>query len=396
MKGLYKRDLMKNLSNTFYVYLHKKATDGSVFYVGKGKGKRAYSKFSRNIHWKRTVEKYGYFVEIYKDGLLEEEAFKLEEDLILFYGFDSLTNMTLGGHTTTGYSHTEESITKMQEIARQRMQDPKEFERCMNNLHLLHEKQRNDPEYRKEVSERVSNYYSTVSDEEKKVRVAKMLKTMSDPEKRASWIENVKAAQTPEVRAKAAAKSKQTWENLPDDIKKSRVKKLTEFLKSDNTRKRLVECLSEPVVVNRKYIFSSHQELDNYFNKKGSSSNSLRTAIKNGYIGSIYKGHLFEKYDKDTHKDLLPVNGPIGEIFTFTLPTSVAVFANDTLYLSPRHAAVELLGKEGRNIDSTADWLSKKAKANHESFGYTWRVANKDEINNYLIKTVESYHENIH
>lgn len=43
----------------FYVYVHKKKTNGEVFYVGKGSGKRAWSAFGRNSLWKRTADKYG-------------------------------------------------------------------------------------------------------------------------------------------------------------------------------------------------------------------------------------------------------------------------------------------------------------------------------------------------
>lgn len=34
--------------NNFYVYIHVKPHNGEIFYVGKGKGKRAYYKHSRN------------------------------------------------------------------------------------------------------------------------------------------------------------------------------------------------------------------------------------------------------------------------------------------------------------------------------------------------------------
>ena len=43
----------------FYVYVHKKKSNGEVFYVGKGSGKRAWSSFGRNEIWQRTANKYG-------------------------------------------------------------------------------------------------------------------------------------------------------------------------------------------------------------------------------------------------------------------------------------------------------------------------------------------------
>ena len=86
----------------FYVYVHKKKTNGEVFYVGKGSGKRAWSAFGRNSLWKRTADKYGWLVEIVQDNLQDWYAFELERDLISYYGrrdlgHGSLTNMSDGG-----------------------------------------------------------------------------------------------------------------------------------------------------------------------------------------------------------------------------------------------------------------------------------------------------------
>lgn len=56
----------------FYVYIHRRATDGSAFYVGKGRGKRAWRwGESRNPHWRNIASKNGVYVEIYKDNMSE-------------------------------------------------------------------------------------------------------------------------------------------------------------------------------------------------------------------------------------------------------------------------------------------------------------------------------------
>lgn len=94
----------------FYVYLHKRLSDGKVFYVGKGKGKRAWVKKGRSEHWKRIVDKYGYSVEIIFDELSEEEAFQIEIDTIKEFQYfgDTLCNVTLGGGGVSGFTWTEE------------------------------------------------------------------------------------------------------------------------------------------------------------------------------------------------------------------------------------------------------------------------------------------------
>lgn len=90
------------------VYLHRKKTDNSVFYVGVGNLKRAYSK-QRSDWWNKVVDKYGYVIEIYKDNLTKEESFELEIELISKYGRidlknGQLINQTKGGITVEGMS----------------------------------------------------------------------------------------------------------------------------------------------------------------------------------------------------------------------------------------------------------------------------------------------------
>jgi hypothetical protein len=82
------------------VYLHKKITDNEVFYVGIGSKRRAYSKSSRNKHWKSFVSNHDYYVDITHNNLIREDACSIEKYLIEFYRLNSkckLTNKTNGG-----------------------------------------------------------------------------------------------------------------------------------------------------------------------------------------------------------------------------------------------------------------------------------------------------------
>jgi hypothetical protein len=88
----------------FYVYLHRKATTGEVFYVGKGYGRRAWSN-QRSQHWHLAVKKHGFTVQIIESGLQEWYSFELERELIAFYGRDILCNMTDGGDGISGFTH---------------------------------------------------------------------------------------------------------------------------------------------------------------------------------------------------------------------------------------------------------------------------------------------------
>ena len=67
----------------YYVYIHRQRDSGEVFYVGKGRGRRAWSTYSRSKFWKSKVEKHGVIVEIVLNNIQEWYAFELEQELIL-------------------------------------------------------------------------------------------------------------------------------------------------------------------------------------------------------------------------------------------------------------------------------------------------------------------------
>ena len=108
----------------YYVYEHIRNDNNTVFYVGKGRGKRA-NNSRRNEHHDRIADKFGFTVNIIKDNLTEQEAFNLERETICDYVFNKgygidiqglrkpnsiyqLSNHTLGGDGNYGNPHTEE------------------------------------------------------------------------------------------------------------------------------------------------------------------------------------------------------------------------------------------------------------------------------------------------
>lgn len=102
----------------FYVYIHRKQSNGEVFYVGKGKDKRAWLKSGRTEFWHRVVNKHGLVVEIVLSGLQEWYAFELETNLIALYGRKDLyegylINMADGGEGASGVVATSETRAKM-------------------------------------------------------------------------------------------------------------------------------------------------------------------------------------------------------------------------------------------------------------------------------------------
>jgi hypothetical protein len=94
----------------YYTYLHS-TSDGSVFYVGKGREERAYTKHDRSVAWKEHVKKsQGYAVSILADWPKEEEAFEHEKFLISCFKDmgHNLLNLTSGGKGPNDYCQTKE------------------------------------------------------------------------------------------------------------------------------------------------------------------------------------------------------------------------------------------------------------------------------------------------
>ena len=107
-------------SGTYYVYEHWRLDRDECFYVGKGKGGRAYKMRDRNRFHTAIVQKIqrdGFAVEvkIVSFGLTEEDAFALEKERISFWrnaGAD-LANATNGGDGVSGLKMSAEARLKM-------------------------------------------------------------------------------------------------------------------------------------------------------------------------------------------------------------------------------------------------------------------------------------------
>jgi len=100
-------------NNNNYVYFHINLVSNEVFYVGKGKDKRAWSKTNRNQHWKNVVNKYGYRVDIIHENLSEKRAFEWEKLYISMFNRKNLVNLTDGGEGMSGFKFTDQQKQKL-------------------------------------------------------------------------------------------------------------------------------------------------------------------------------------------------------------------------------------------------------------------------------------------
>lgn len=87
------------MTQKHYVYAHKRADTGELFYIGKGVGKRANSRQGRTEWWRRIVAKHGLQVEVLEYFDTNEEACAREIDLIAEHR-SVLCNIQAGGDVT--------------------------------------------------------------------------------------------------------------------------------------------------------------------------------------------------------------------------------------------------------------------------------------------------------
>jgi hypothetical protein len=116
----------------FYVYEHIRLDTNTVFYVGKGKGRRCFEAKRRNQHWKCIVAKAGGFdVRVVVDKVDEELAFLAEQELITKLKLQgvSLANLTDGGEGASGYRHTDNARIKFSKTMSRTMETYKHIVR---------------------------------------------------------------------------------------------------------------------------------------------------------------------------------------------------------------------------------------------------------------------------
>lgn len=121
------------MSNDFYVYGYYEidsANQETIFYVGKGRGGRMWEHFKFTeitrtdmFHSKlrsMVAKDSRIIVKIIKDNLTEDEAFKLEIELIELYGrrdleTGDLTNQSVGGSGRSGFIASDETREKIRQ-----------------------------------------------------------------------------------------------------------------------------------------------------------------------------------------------------------------------------------------------------------------------------------------
>jgi len=172
----------------FCTYLHRRASDGAVFYIGKGVKSRPWQRSHRNRWWVSVSLAHGVAVEVLALWRTNEEACEHEKFLVrCFRGLGApLCNLTDGGEGAVGRRHTDEAKARIS--------------RAKKGVPLR-------PEHAAKISEYMRGRPKS---EQQKSRMSAARKgCKKTPEEVASYLPALRAAMAlPEVRAKIASAAK--------------------------------------------------------------------------------------------------------------------------------------------------------------------------------------------
>jgi len=112
-------------SQIYYVYAYLRKSDSSFYYIGKGKGRRAFRKDKRIP----PPQDKSRIILLYQN-LTENQAFLIEKLLIEYYGRKNigtgrLLNLTDGGEGSSGYKPTKETLEKQSKSLKGRVSNRK-------------------------------------------------------------------------------------------------------------------------------------------------------------------------------------------------------------------------------------------------------------------------------
>ncbi len=237
---------------------------------------------------------------------------------------------------------------------------------------------------KKEMSRRTKEAYAALSEEEKEaVRQKKRDVCTIEHRQQSSLRMKKRFADDPELASRLSKATIDWWAQEDNPTVIRRRKECADMLRSEEVRRKVLEAQQKPVVINRTLLVESVGALDTIFATTHTAGNSLKNAVRNGYIGTLFRGYLLEYYNPEIHNSVSKQAEVVAYPF-LALPLKFGVMMDDhQVFLSP-YSAARYLGREGSRVGTTGDWLSVKARNGEYSLGHHWRVATTEEINSYI------------
>jgi hypothetical protein len=193
----------------YYVYAYLREKDNTPYYIGKGKGGRAFGKHRIGVPKDKSK------IIFYQTSLINEDAIKLEIAYIKLFGRKDLgtgilRNLTNGGDGPNGFIHTKKTRTKMSIVHQNRYDNGWTFsdatlEKMSNNAKNI------TPEHRKKLSIAAKNVVRKKVSEDTKRKLSEAAKNQP-PRKPYSEETRKKMSES----KKGIIKSKETCKKISD------------------------------------------------------------------------------------------------------------------------------------------------------------------------------------
>lgn len=213
----------------FYVYQYLRE-NGTPYYIGKGKGKRAWQSHVRSNN-ANMVPSDKSRIEIIKDNLTEDEANQLEIDLILKFGRKDLgtgilTNLTNGGEGVAGSKRPQAAIDSQKE----KITGVKRPKEVIEKIAKTNTGKKRSEETKRKLSE--SHKGIVQSEETKRKRAEKLKGIVRSEDLKKRWSESKRGEKNP-MYGKTSSRKGKTYEEIYGTEK---AKELKEILKLKNQR----------------------------------------------------------------------------------------------------------------------------------------------------------------
>lgn len=287
--------------NEYYVYEWIRLDTNEPFYVGKGKGKRAFDFNNRNKYFQCVIKNRDVAVVILEDNLTEDLAFEYEIFYIEEYfnmGY-SLTNITQGGEGVSGWyanldNQSKENYSK-------------------NMTRILNERYKNNEELKKQISSSCKKTYSNPTVKERCRELGKLRHEKDDEYFKRISHDYWYGEETKEIaKKKASEHTKKLWNN-------------------EEIRNKIIHTRKNSELVKRKH--EEHSKLM----KGGGNSNAKKVQLKiNGNIYSFDCKKDARKFLEDNNyhpineKRNIPIKKITNELFNkkFTKEPIVDFYGN--------------------------------------------------------------------
>jgi hypothetical protein len=308
--------LVYNRRMNFYTYIHRRESDNAIFYVGKGRGRRAWLNHGRNSRWNRTVAKHGHKVEICAEWTTEAEA--IEHEIFLISCFRDmgcqLVNMTAGGEGMAGYSPTPETRKKISIASKRTNGTPEAKLRSSLLATALHD----TPEKRARLKQAKHAYFAQEGVRE--VHGAKSKAGLNKPEAKKKHLEAMRAIAQDKLLVEKRTKAiKKYWESDENRARQStQIKAMHAIPENKKKHGDAVRAVTSTAAY-RKKMSEVHKEIQSRPEVKAQKSKYFSSVvwINNGVVNKripstaelpsgFFKGRVnFPKWDKQKRQGAL-------------------------------------------------------------------------------------------